>query len=80
MFSNSSWVGADEDVVALEKEINDLSNEEFKSPTKKKLESRVDNPVADGSVAEFLKQSRDDKGYYNNLFEFIVSEDNLKLA
>lgn len=73
-------MGVDEDVVALEKEINDLSNEEFKFPTKKEIKSRVNNPVADGSVAEFLKQSRDDKGYYNNLFEFIVSEDNLKLA
>jgi len=73
-------VGVDEDVVALEKEINDLSNEEFKFPTKKEIKSRVNNPVDDGSVAECLKQSRDDKGYYNNLFEFIVSEDNLKLA
>lgn len=81
MLSNLSWVGVNEDVVALEKEINNFSNEEFnKNSTKNKIESRVNNPVVDGSVAEFLKQSRDNKGYYYNLFVFIVSEDNLKLA
>ncbi len=81
MLSNLSSVGVYEDVIALEKEINNFSNEEFnKNSTKDKIESRVNNPVADGSVAEFLKQSRDNKGYYYNLFVFIVSEDNLKLA
>ncbi len=81
MLSNLSWVGVNEDVIALEKEINNFSNEEFnKNSTKDKIESRVNNPVADGFVAEFLKQSRDNKGYYYNLFVFIVSEDNLKLA
>lgn len=53
-----------EGVVALEKEINNFSNEELeKTPKKETIESRVNNPVADECVTGFLKQSQDSKGY-----------------
>lgn len=77
----STRVGMDGDVVALEKEIKNLPIEELnKASTEDKIKSRVNNLIADDSIIEFLKQSRDNKGYYKNLFNVIVSENNLKLA